>query len=453
VKWRVLLVDDDRTFAEDILLHLGDRFEFMTLSDGNSVISTVENHLPDVVLLDIDLGAGPSGLEIMSRMREDLPRVPVIMVTRYDGTEMGADAWRRGIFGYITKSCSTDELAARIERAVEEAVAYRERQALREEIQDLVGNLIGESPAIREIRGLIAQVAPTDATVLISGETGTGKEIIARAIHEMSPRRERLLVPVACPAIPETLVESELFGHERGAFTGATTRKIGKFQIAHKGTLFLDEVGEIPPAVQAKLLRVLEDRKFSPVGSTKEIDVDVRILAATNRDLDAEVARRSFRDDLYYRLRVVPIHAPPLRERKEDIPLLAQHMLDLMTRKLNRPRTRLSARALDRFLAWDWRGNVRELKNVLECALARSQGEVLDEDVFMHLVCPDMPALTYKEARRRVLDRFDSEYTRLVLRERDWNISMAAKRMGLTREGLRKLMKRLGVTRPPSHTT
>jgi DNA-binding NtrC family response regulator len=448
MKWRVLLVDDDATFTEDMLLHLGERFEFMVLHDGGAVIPTVRDHLPDVVLLDIELGSEPDGLDVLSQMRDELPRVPVVMVTRHDPAEMGAEAWRRGAFGYIAKSCSIEEIAARIRRALEEATAYRERQALREEVQERVGQLIGESRAMRQVREIIGQVAPTDSTVLITGETGTGKELIARAIHEQSSRRDHLFVPVACPAIPEPLVESELFGHERGAFTGATVRKIGKFQIAHKGTLFLDEIGEIPLSVQAKLLRALEERKFSPVGDTREIEVDVRILAATNRDLEAEVAKGKFRADLYYRLRVVPIHMPPLRERREDIPILAQHMLDLMTRNLNKPRSRLSARALDRFFAWGWKGNVRELRNVLECALVRSMGEVLDEDLFIHLVCPDMARLTYKDARKQFLDQFDKDYAYLILRECDWNVSMAAKRMGLTREGLRRLMKRLGINRP-----
>jgi len=447
MKWRVLLVDDDTVFVDDLLLHLGGRFEVSVLSDGDEVIPYVQHNLPDVVLLDIELGSDPNGLEVLSRMRDDLPRVPVIMVTRHHPAEMGAEAWRRGAFAYIAKSCPTGELAATIERAIEEATAHRERQALREEVQQLSGRLIGESPAMRGVRKLIAQAATSDTTVLITGETGTGKELIARAIHEQSTRRDRLFVPVACPAIPEALVESELFGHERGAFTGATTRKIGKFQLAHKGTLFLDEVGEIPKSIQVRLLRALEERKFYPVGSDNEVEVDVRIMAATNRDLPVEVGKGKFREDLYYRLRVMGIHSPPIREKREDIPVLAQHTLDNLCRKAGRPRCRLSARALDRFLAWHWPGNVRELKNVLESALVRSQSDVLDEDLFVHTVCPPLTSLGYKEARKQFIAQFDRDYATLILNDCDWNVSRAAKRMGLTREGLRRMIKRLGIAR------
>ena len=312
-------------------------------------------------------------------------------------------------------------------------------------------SLIGDGRAMKLLRQQIERVARTPSTVLVTGETGTGKELIAREIHSLSDRSERLFVPVCCPAIPETLVESELFGHEKGAFTGAIARRIGKFELADGGTIFLDEIAEISTAVQAKLLRALQDHCIERVGGSKEISVDVRVIAATNRDLEAEVAEGRFRQDLYYRLRVVPLVSPPLRNKKEDIPQLVQYILDRKARNMNRARCRLSAAALDRLVAWDWPGNVRELENVLENALVHSDGEILGEGLFVGLVGSGVSRLTYAEAKERALERFETDYLRLMLGMCSGNVSEAARRMGLTREGLRKLMKRRGISRPANN--
>jgi DNA-binding NtrC family response regulator len=445
---RVLLVDDDQTFVGDLVYHLGDRFEWEALHSGERLIEVMKEALPDVVLLDIDLGSGPDGLDMLSRIRNEIPRTPVIMVTRHDPRDMAAKAWRLGAFGYVEKSSRMDQLAAQLERAIEEAMIHRENVVLREEVAFKSGRLIGQSASMQALREKIARVAQTTSTVLITGETGTGKELIAREIHDQSSRKDNLFIPVCCPAIPETLVESELFGHEKGAFTGATGRRIGKFELANRGTIFLDEIAEIGPAVQAKLLRILQDHRLQRVGGSQEMEIDVRVIAATNRDLEEEAARGRFRQDLFYRLRVVPLHSPPLREKKEDIPVLVQYILDKKAREMNLKRSRLTSAALDRLLLWDWPGNVRELENVLENALVHATGDTLGEELFAGLVGPGMARLTYADAKERMLERFERDYLKAVLSECGWNVSEAARRMSLSREGLRKLMKRRGIERP-----
>jgi two-component system nitrogen regulation response regulator NtrX len=445
MKPRVLLVDDDTTFIADVVHLLGDRFEWQTLTSGETVLSAMREDLPDVVLLDIELGAGPDGLEILSGLRAEMPRTPVIMVTRHDPQRMAAKAWRLGAFGFIEKGSSLEELTAHIERAIEEATLWRENQALRQELAETKGRLVGQSAAMQSIREQIGRVARAQSTVLIQGETGTGKELVAREIHDLSQRAKHLLVPVCCPALPESLVESELFGHEKGSFTGAITRRIGKFELAHRGTIFLDEVSEISSPIQAKLLRVLQERTVERVGGNKEITVDVRVIAASNRNLESLVESGDFRSDLFYRLRVVPLTVPPLRERKEDIPLLTEAILDRKSRQMGQSCPRLSDGAMDAFLAWDWPGNIRELENVLEFALVHSQESELSEELFQGLIGTDTEHLDYAEARGRALARFERNYVLSMLGACEGNVSRAARRMGLSRQGLQKLMKRRGV--------
>ncbi len=449
---RVLIIDDDEVFVDDLLYHLGERFDWLKLTDGAGAIRTIEETLPDVVLLDIELPGEASGLDILSDIRKEAPRVPVVMVTRHDPADMGAEAWRRGCFGYIAKCAPIEQLAAQIERAIEEAGLYRESEARRQEILERTGRLVGESRAMQGLREEIARVARTDTTVLITGETGTGKELVAREIHERSPRRHRLLLPVNCAALEKSLVASVLFGHEKGAFTGAVRRQPGKFAMADGGTLFLDEIGEVPMDVQGVLLRVLEDKVVYPLGSSKGVPVDVRVIASTNRDLAADSRNGRFREDLYYRLRVVPIHVPPLRERKEDIPLLAQHFLDLLALDMKRKRCRLSSASLTRLLGHHWPGNVRELRHVLQYAFIHSDGDVLEDAVLANLVQPEVRQATYKEARRQAMDAFDRNFIASLIRECDGNLSEVARRMHLSREGLRKMMKRLGIERPDRET-
>lgn len=443
----ILLVDDDSTFTEDLLLQLGDRFEFETHSTGIGVLDSVRNLQPDVVLLDIDLGSGPDGFDLLTELQRERLRVPVIMVTRHDTARMAIQALRMGAFDYVEKGMPWEQFTAHIERAIGEATLWRQNQALKTELAERTGRLVGESMTMRQLNAQIDRVAATTSTVLITGENGTGKGLIAREIHARSPRRDHLMVSVCCPAIPENLFESELFGHEKGAFTGAIARQIGKFEFAHGGTIFLDEISEIPLAMQAKLLKVLEDRKVARIGGTQEIAFDVRVIAATNCNLEARVAEGTFRQDLYYRLRVFPLHVPPLRDRRDDVPLLIQAILDRKARDLNRSTPKLSRTALDRLIAWDWPGNVRELENVLEYALVQSHThlpeEELGEELFMSVVGPGIATLDFTEARARVLRKFEVDYLDLILRECQGNKSEAARRMGISREGLRKLMGRL----------
>jgi len=458
MKPRVLLVDDDREFIDDVLFHLADRFEWLHLTSGEQVLKTIAENLPDVVLLDIEFEGKPVGLEVLSAIRDEAPRVPTIMVTRHDARDMATEAWRRGAFGYIEKACPVEQLAAQIERAVEEATAHRERQVLREQLREKGGRLVGESMAMVNLKDQIRRVAETDSTALITGPTGSGKELIAREIHDQSRRREQPFIAVSCKEVPEHLLESDLFGHEKGAFTGACARKIGRFELADRGTIFLDEIGEIPPSVQVKLLRALQKTDgegaerilVQRVGGTKDILVDVRVIVATNRNLESAVANGLFRDDLYYRIKVVHLHAPPLKDRKEDIPLLAQHLLDRLAREMTRPRCRLSSHALTRLIAWDWPGNVRELRNVLENALVYATSEVLDEDLFATRVSPEMLTLSYKQALRQMIDKWTKDFIGLTLRLCSWNLAEAARRLGISREGLRKMMKRYGISRPGS---
>lgn len=448
MKPRVLLIDDDPVYVDDLLYHIGEHYEFRTRTSGNNLLSHAEEFVPDVILLDIELGSGPDGLEILSLIRESSLRVPVIMVSRHEARDKAPIAWRRGAFGYIEKGARIDELAAQIEAALREATVIRENEILREEIASSSGPIIGQSEIIQKLRDQIEKVAQSDSTVLLTGETGTGKGVVAGEIHAHSARKDRLFLKVDCPATPDSMFEAELFGHEKGAFTGATSRRIGKFEHANHGTLFLDEIGELNGALQAKLLRVVQDQTITRLGSNNEIDLDVRLIAATNRNLQEEVKRGSFREDLFYRLRVAPIEIPPLRERREDIPLLAQFFLDRLSRRMKRGQCILAAAARDRLLAWDWPGNVRELQAVLENAMNHASGPTLDEDLFVGLVGPGFAHLTLDEARDRVVARFERDYIHLLLSSCDGNLSEAARRMGYSREGLRKLMKRRGIERP-----
>lgn len=445
MKPRVLLIDDDAQFTEDLRLHLEGNYELETLLSGEQALDAIKTFNPDVALLDIDLGRAPDGFEILSQMKTEYPEIPVVMVTRHDTAQMAVRALRLGAFDYIEKGAPLQQLAAHIERAIGEATLWRENRRLKEELARKSGRIVGESAAMCSLMDQIDRVAETSSTVLITGETGTGKGVVAREIHDRSSRRQKHMVSVCCPAIPESLVESELFGHERGAFTGATSRRIGKFEQAHNGTIFLDEISEIPLEIQAKLLKVLEDGRVTRVGGIKEVDFDVRVIAATNRDLAEQVSQGRFRQDLFYRLRVIPLHIPPLRERREDIPLLVQAILGRKTTDMNRAPCRLSKEAMDRLVAWDWPGNIRELENVLEYALVHSRVNQLSEEAFVGLVGPGLARMTFTEARARALEKFEIDYLELMLRECNGNKSEAARRMGLTREGLRKLLKKRGL--------
>jgi len=375
----VLIVDDEPLnvdLLEQELAAAG--YRTLSAASGEEGISKASKALPDLVLLDAMM-ADLDGYAVCERLKagEATRAIPVIFLTALTDTFEKVRAFAAGAVDYVTKPFETEELLARVGTHIalrREIEAHRRSrstiQYLMEEIRSDRDAMVGESPALRRVLEQIAQVAPTDSTVLIQGETGTGKELVARAIHERSPRRERALVKVNCAALPRDLVESELFGHEKGSFTGATQQRRGRFELADGGTLFLDEAGELPLESQAKLLRVLQEREFERVGGTRSLRADVRLIAATNRDLHARVAAGSFRADLYYRLNVFPIVVPPLRERRDDIPGLVRHFAARAARRLGRALEGISPAFVERASAYDWPGNIRELENALERAVA-----------------------------------------------------------------------------------
>ncbi len=400
-KVRILVVDDESTVADSLrdLLNVWG-YETALESDGIAGLNRIEQFSPAVVISDVRMPR-LDGFGLLREIRARYPEIAVIMLTGQGSVEMAVRALQdEGAYHYFEKPIEDfQKLRAVLERAVEYAQARRENEALRRQLRDkgAFGELIGNSPAMREIFTLIEQVAPSSASVLITGESGTGKELVARTIHTLSPRVKAPFVAINCSAIPETLMESELFGHEKGAFTGAAARRLGCFELADSGTLLLDEIAEMPTMLQAKLLRVLEERRVRRLGSTRETPIDVRVLAATNKHPEEVVARGAFREDLLYRLNVITIDLPPLREHKEDIPLLANNLLGILAERHNRPARVFSPEALEVLYANDWVGNVRELRNVVERACIICAGEQIERH---HLA----PYPIEQRARRRHAD-------------------------------------------------
>ena len=380
---RILVVDDERSMREML--------EILLRKAGHTVV--LEEDVPaacgrladdefDLVITDLRLGTR-SGIEVLERTKARWPHTEVVMITAYASTENAVQAMRLGAYDYVIKPFKVDEISVVVQKALEKRALVRENASLKKQLDERtrVGNLLGKSAAMRELFSLIERVAPARTTVLVTGESGVGKELVARAIHERSPRAEKPFVAVNCGAIPEGLIESELFGHEKGAFTGATQAKPGLFELADGGTLFLDEIGELPLHVQVKLLRALQQRTVRSVGGVKDVEVDARIVAATNRDLADEVKAGRFREDLYYRLNVIGLKVPPLRARREDVLLLAEHFLRRFGEEQGRT-LHLSREAQAALLDYDFPGNVRELENLMERAATLSPDEEIDPDVF-----------------------------------------------------------------------
>ncbi|HET9693652.1 MAG TPA: sigma-54 dependent transcriptional regulator [Steroidobacteraceae bacterium] len=497
----VLVVDDTPTNVGVLLEMLGrEGHRVLVARDGESALEQVRHTVPDLVLLDVMM-PGLDGFATCQRLRADpaTAQVPVIFMTALSDLPDKVRGFQAGGSDYVVKPFEHEEVVARVrtqlqiaslrsaleganqalearvqertaelKAALEELERLRQRlqhenRYLREEIDGAGAGIVGTSAGLREALRRIELVAATTSTVLIHGETGTGKELIARAIHESSPRRDRALVKLNCSAISAGLVESELFGHLKGAFTGASERRIGRFELADGGTLFLDEVSELPPDTQTKLLRVLQEREFEPVGSSKPIRVDVRVVAASNRDLAADVARGRFRADLYYRLNVFPIEVPPLRERREDVPLLARHFTEQASRLVGRRFDGIAADALQRLLAYDWPGNVRELQNVIERAAILSTGSELRVDWSLDPSPPSClsPFVTSPgsagevarsagEGSPRTLEDVEREHLLAVLRRTRGVIegpSGAARLLGLTPSTARFRIRKLGIRR------
>jgi len=378
---RILVVDDERSLREFLeIFFRREGYEVTTAASVDEAQVAVAADDFDVVISDVQL-AGASGLELLRSVKDAAPDTVVIMITAFATTENAIEAMKQGAYDYITKPFKVDELRLVIEKALEKKLLADENQRLRTALRSRTASLVGSSEAMRRVHDLIAQVATTKTNVLVSGESGTGKELVARGIHDLSERREKPFIALNCGAIPENLLESELFGHVRGAFTGAVSNKPGLVETADGGTLFLDEIGELPQSLQVKLLRLIQEKTLRRVGGNQDQRVDVRIVAATNRDLQAEAQAGRFREDLYYRLNVIQIVLPPLRERMEDVPLLVQHFLEKYRRELGKQVTSLSPAAMEKILAHPFPGNVRELENLIERAVALARGPVLDVDV------------------------------------------------------------------------
>jgi two-component system, NtrC family, nitrogen regulation response regulator NtrX len=443
---RVLIVDDEAGIRQALkqVLEYED-LEVRVAASGGEAITLYTEFKPHLVFLDVKM-AGLDGLETLTRLR-DLDGGPqIVMISGHGTIATAVEATQRGAFDFLEKPLDTDRLLLTVRNALAHAELVGENARLRQAAEDRYA-MVGDSPALQVVRELIDKVGPTAARVLITGENGTGKELVARAIHAVSPRRDRPLVEVNCAAIPSELIESELFGHMKGSFTGAFADRAGKFEQADGGTLFLDEVGDMSLSAQAKLLRVLQEGVVTRIGGAKPIQVDVRVLAATNKDLELEIGESRFREDLLYRLNVVPIEVPPLRERLEDVPALVAHFAELLGASAGVPGKRFGEEAVRRLQTRPWPGNIRELRNAVERALILAPGKVVTAADVDRLLPPDL-------APKQSLENFKSEAEKgfLVqkLREHDWNITETAKALQIPRSNLYKKIERYGLNRESS---
>jgi DNA-binding NtrC family response regulator len=428
--------------------------------DGSAAIQKVRSKRYLMVITDLKM-PGASGLEVLRESKAADTTIPVLLLTAFGSVEEAVSAMKEGAFDFLQKPVDLDHLKLLVQRATRQQELLRENLLLREEYTARYGfpRIVGEHATIREASQQIQKVAATDSTVLLLGESGTGKELFARAVHHLSQRREQPFVALNCAAIPESLVENELFGHERGAFTGAGARKVGKLDLAHRGTLFLDEIGELPLAIQAKLLRVLEERKFDRVGGTQMVEVDVRFVVATNRNLQKMVEEKQFREDLYFRISAVPMTIPPLRERGNDVLLLAEHFLEKFSREFKKAGLELSAEAKERLLAYRWPGNVRELQNTLERAVILSDGLTIRPDgLQLPPTKPDTAQLpagmlpeqfnwegTLEDVTGRAVAHIERVMLESTLRECKWNKTKASEKLGVSPKTLLAKLRAAGL--------
>lgn len=441
---RILIVDDEAIVRESLGNWFREEgYDVAVAASGKEALEKLAAESWDIYLIDIKM-PGMDGLELQRKITEINPQATIIIMTAYASVDTAVSAMKQGAYDYIVKPFDPDELEHLIRNAVERKNLLSENIRLREKIDEMARfhEIIGQSPAIRRVLEQVSLVAPSDTTVLIRGESGTGKELIARAIHANSPRRYMPIIIVNCGALSEGVIESELFGHEKGAFTGALYRRKGKFELADGGTLFLDEIGDISLKTQVDLLRVLEEKKIFRVGGNTPIPVDFRLIAATNKDLEAMVADRTFREDLYYRINVFSIAIPPLRERREDIPLLVEHFIERFARSMNKPIRGISRDALNLLMSYDWPGNVRELQNAIERAVLVCRGrEIQPGDLPLHI--NDTRELPLGKSLADV----ERQHIQRILRETEWNISQAARVLGIDRVTLYNKIRKYGLAR------
>jgi DNA-binding NtrC family response regulator len=453
---RILVVEDEHAIQlalSGLLRRQG--YEVEVAGSGNDALAALDGGAFDLVLTDLALGRGPDGMDVLRAVKQWRPECAVVMITAHGSEAIAVEAMKAGAEDYVPKPFDNDEIRLVVQRALERTRLERENRLLREQIERQYGfeNLIGAGPSMQRVFQTMQKVAETDLTVLILGESGTGKELVAQALHNRSSRKDRPFVAVNCAAINRELVESELFGHEKGAFTGADARRVGRFEAAQGGTIFLDEIGDMAPETQAKVLRVLQERSFERVGGTQPIAVDVRVLAATHRNLAEDVASDRFREDLYYRLKVVEINLPPLRERREDVPALAQRFLEQVTERLGLEKKRLDDESLARLARHGWPGNVRELHNVIERAAVLSTGLVIEEpDLDLGPVdrsdasgLASSEGLPFSEAKKLSVEQFERTFLLQALRRSGGNISRAAESIGMVRQSLQQKIRELGL--------
>jgi two-component system nitrogen regulation response regulator NtrX len=446
---QILVVDDEERIRQSLNGILKDEgYEVLEAKDGLQALKQIEADPPELVLLDIWM-PGMDGMEVLERMKGQIPNLPVIMISGHGNIELAVKAVKLGAYDFIEKPLSLEKVLLTVNNALLFSKLEQENRALRQEIQRKY-EIVGNSPEIQQLKEQIKIVAPTNGWVLINGENGTGKELVARGIHALSLRADRPFVEVNCAAIPEELIESELFGHEKGSFTGALTKKRGKFDLSNGGTIFLDEIADMSLKTQAKILRILQEQKFERVGGTEMIYVDVRVIAATNRDLKEEIQKTKFREDLYYRLNVIPIVVPPLRDRKTDIPLLVEHFIAEFCLDNNKELKKISPEAMSLLVAYSWPGNVRELKNIVERMVIMTRGAVIEaKDVpdpiqEQHKAPMEFSFFEFgllKDARRE----FEKRFIMKKLMENDENISKTAEVIGIERSNLHRKINSYGI--------
>ncbi len=462
MKKRVLLVDDEPRVRASLKMVLEPAYDILEAADAQQGLEAFKRESPSLVLLDVIL-PGTDGLSVLQTMRAEDPSIPVIMLTGTKSVKTAVDAMKLGAADYLSKPFDIEELRIVVDRTLNSQELEREVRQLRAQVVQRYAfhNLIGKSPSMQEIYAKIEQVADSRTTVLVTGESGTGKELVAKAIHYNSSRRERPFIALNCAALPETLIESELFGHEKGSFTDATARRVGQFELANSGTLFLDEIGDLSATTQAKLLRVLQEREFNRIGGVQPIKVDVRIIAATNKNLDELVRKGLFREDLYYRINVIALYLPPLRERGEDIPLLAKHFLVKRIEEEKRPAQEFSKDSLELISRYPWPGNVREMENIVEQAFIWSKGcHVITPEHLPTILRTDTRSTSLRDdtlAGRLSLEKAVMEFEREIildaLKRTNYVQTHAATMLGISRRMLKYRMDSLGISRPDAGTS
>ncbi len=453
MKKRILVVDDEPAIVTSLKMTLEPTHEVLCAATAQEAVDRFRQEIPNLVLLDLIL-PGADGLKVLELMRSEDPSVPVIMLTAIKTVKTAVDAMKIGAADYVTKPFDIEELRLVVTKTLATQELEQEVRYLRAQVANSYSfhNLVGKSPAMREIYSKIEQVADTRATVLITGESGTGKELVARALHYNSARKDGPFTAINCASIPDTLIESELFGHEKGSFTGALARRIGKVELAHGGTLFLDEIGDLGPPTQAKVLRFLQEREFIRVGGSQTIKVDVRIIAATNKVLEDLIRREAFREDLYYRINVVLLHLPPLRDRREDIPLLVKHFLAKRSEAEKRAPLEISKEALEILTRYHWPGNIRELENVLEQASVWCQGTTITPDNLPMTLRANVSEALLREhtlggnlSLEKAVQEFERELLLEALMRTGYVQTHAATMLGITRRMLKYRMDMLGI--------